>query len=142
MLITTTHSGRAAEVRAKSTPEPGRHPLRYGSVVAQLENDQFNDDECAPGAGRDPIDSAWGRGWNAAVRQVLVAVRSGRAFSTYAMPETGGGEPSRAFARGHNAGLRHALDVIRRDQRDRMDGALRELAYAPVIRTIDLGDAR
>lgn len=111
--------------------------LRYGSVVAQLENDQFNDDECAPGGARDPVDSAWGRGWNAAVRHVLSAVRSGRAFSTYVMPETSDVDTSWAFARGHNAGMKHALEVVRLGQRERLDAALRELAYAPQIRTID-----
>ena len=111
--------------------------LRHGSVVSQLENDQFNDDECVPGAGRDPVNCAWGRGWNAAVRHVLAAVRAGRAFSTWKLDATTGDELSRAFARGHNAGMEHAIEVNRRGQRDRLDAALRDLAYAPQIATID-----
>jgi hypothetical protein len=62
--------------------------LRHGSVISQLENDQYD--------------------------------------------ETQGDELERRDRRNWNAGIRHALDVIR------LDLALTELAHAPVIRTVEL----
>lgn len=42
-----------------------------------------------------------------------------------------GTEVERAYRRGWNAGIKHAVDLLR------TDAALRELAYAPAIRTVE-----
>ncbi len=90
MGITTTAASRTPDLRPISNPEQ-RSPFRHGSIIAQLENDQF--------------------------------------------VETQGGAEERAFRRGHNHGIRHAIDLVR------VEIGLRELAHAQVIRTVELHTA-
>lgn len=99
--------------------------LRHGSAIAQLENDQYLENEGSS------TDRAGRRGWNAGVQRVLRAQRDQRAFTTYKLPETEGDHLTRAYRRGFNRGTQHALDVVR------LDAGLRELADAPRIETID-----
>lgn len=61
--------------RPNATGAPNRSPFRRGSLLAQLENDRFNDAECVPDGPRDPVNAAWGRGWNAAAQHAIDLVR-------------------------------------------------------------------
>lgn len=97
--------------------------LRQGSVISQLENDQYNEAE-----GLDELERAWKRGHNFLVRSVVDLLRHGLEPMLAFAPEHIGDETSRANARGHNAGVRHVRVVM----------GLAELAHAPVIRTVEL----
>lgn len=130
----TACTGRTLQVRPGSNPEHTANRLRYGSAVSQLENDRFDPNE------GDESERAYRRGWNCAVDKVLFAHREQRAFSAARLNELEL-DIKGAFARGHNAGLRHAVEVLR------IERGLSELAHAPAIRTIeqplvDISEAR
>jgi DNA-binding PucR family transcriptional regulator len=106
--------------------------LRHGSAVAQLENDQLDEKHV------DPIEAAWRTGFNRAVQCALYDIRHNRQpsleFAREHEPEST--ETTRAWARGFNAAIRHVKDVLR------TEAALRELADAPCIATVDLGEEK
>lgn len=103
--------------------------MRYGSPVAQLENDQLIENQ------GDDLEQAYRRGHNAAVMLSLHSLRAGEAPSLDFVSEHQGDAELRAYCRGRNAGVRHVQHVL---QAHRMDAALRELAHAPAVRTVVL----
>lgn len=100
--------------------------LRYGSVISQLENDQYVETET-----NDPIEQAWKRGHNLIVKAAANGLRVGITIPLAFVSEHEGDELERALCRGRNAGIRHVRHVLR------LEAALAELAHAPVIETIN-----
>jgi hypothetical protein len=124
----TASTGRTLQVRAES-------PFRYGSLVAQLENDRFNAFE------GDEHGQQFRRGHNAAVEHQLRWLRAderGLAPQLFFVDETKGDDKQRAYARGRNHGTRHVQDLLRIEGEQRVEAGLRELAHAPVISTVEL----
>jgi hypothetical protein len=102
--------------------------LRHGSVISQLENDQYDENEVTGREGAE-IERAWKRGHNDVMRAALEVLRSGGTPSFGFFSENGIEDAvARARARGWNAGVCH-WNVI---------AGLAELAHAPVIRTVEL----
>lgn len=92
--------------------------LRHGSLVAQLENDQFNEDE------GDATDRAYRRGWNHTVRDALVWVRDGWTPPLYFWCERDDDTAiDRAYCRAHNAAVRHVQRMVEIDERAKCEVA-------------------
>ena len=104
--------------------------LRYGSAISQLENDQYAGDQ------GDDAQRAFARGHNSVVRRSIEQLRRGEVPAVDFVSERYEDEGLRAYSRGRNAGVRHVRHVLR------IANALGDLAHAPVIETVDLGEEK
>jgi hypothetical protein len=101
--------------------------LRHGSVIAQLENDQFNEDE------GDASSRAYRRAWNAAVQDALLWLRMGEQPPLFFWREFDHDTAiDSSYCKGHNAGIRHVQDVIARAQRQQCESADELARKSPV----------
>lgn len=101
-------------------------------VIDRLVNDRFNEDE------GDDYTRAYKRGHNDVSRSAVTALSTGLDVTPLlAMTsEDIADEIERAYARGKNHGARHLGVVLK------SEAALRDLADAPLIATVDLGEER
>lgn len=99
--------------------------LRHGSVISQLENDQYDETH------GDEVERQFKRGHNFIVRAYAGNLRAGVRLPLAFVSERNGDELARAFCRGRNAGIRHVKHVLS------IEAGLAELAHAPVIETIN-----